>query len=392
MSTFARHTSGTYRLCSPEETLARVAPHRLACGITRVTSVTGLDTLGVPTYCAVRPDALTLQVCQGKGLTPAAAEASAVMEALEVYHAEHPLPERLEWTCRRDLERAGRCFVAPEHLHGFRPATGGPDFRCEWVQGRNLADGRPVLAPASAVYFQRRPALHYTTLNGLASGNHLAEACLHGLYELIERDAMSRLVEDGRLRIRKHGRVVDTSTIDRPELRAIVDKAGADQTRVVLIWLPSVVPVHTFWSVFVNTGSLAPSTRLNVGWGTHAAPHIAAARALTEAAQSRASFIHGAREDFQEKPVLQLPSGPPLSSPAYRFFAGLEPDTDWRDLVDTPCLPADTDLERALDALTAALARAGHTMQACVELTRPEIGIPVVKLLVPGLRFNHKLF
>lgn len=389
MTALARYTAGTYRLCSPEETLARVAPHLLACGITRTTAVTGLDSLGVPSYCAIRPDAWTFQVSNGKGLTDAAAEASAVMEAMELHHAENPLPERLHRTSRASLEATGETVIPPESLHGYRNGPFSPAYHCEWLPGENLADGGRVHVPASAVYFHRRPAMHYTTTNGLASGNHLAEATLHALYELIERDAMTKLGIDGRLQIRACTKAVDPDTIDAPELRSILNQAKADDTRVILLWLPSAVPVHTFWAVFLGSASFVSSTTLNVGWGTHPDKGIAACRALTEAAQSRVAFIHGAREDLQEKPVLHAQDV--RNSPAYRFFEGLPATTPW-DALDFPMLAIETDLEAALEQLVRALIQAGHSMLARFDLTRPEIGIPVVKMIVPTLRFNHKLF
>ncbi len=389
MTAIARYTLGTYRLCSPEETLARVAPHLSACGITRSTAVTGLDSLGVPSYCAIRPDAWTFQVSNGKGLTDAAAEASAVMEALELHHAENPLPGRLQHTSRAELEAAGHSVIPPESLHGYRHGPFSRGYRCEWVRGENLAKGQVIHAPASAIYFHRRAAMHYTTTNGLASGNHLAEATLHALYELIERDAMTQLGVDGRLQIRARTRVVDPVTIDLPDLREILNQAEADGTRVILMWLPSAVPVHTFWAVLLSSASQVSTTTLNVGWGTHPDKHIAASRALTEAAQSRVGFIHGAREDLQEKPVLRTIDA--RNSVAYRFFEELPATTSW-DALDFPGLTIVTDLEAALDQLVEALQRAGHPVLARFDLTHPGIDMPVVKMLVPSLRFNHKLF
>jgi ribosomal protein S12 methylthiotransferase accessory factor len=49
-------------------------------GITRVARQTGLDCIGIPCFAAIRPNAATLAVNQGKGTDDDAAEASAVME------------------------------------------------------------------------------------------------------------------------------------------------------------------------------------------------------------------------------------------------------------------------------------------------------------------------
>ena len=57
-------------------------------GISRLADVTGLDRIGIPVVMACRPNARSLAVSQGKGLDRDAARASALMEAIELYHAE----------------------------------------------------------------------------------------------------------------------------------------------------------------------------------------------------------------------------------------------------------------------------------------------------------------
>src|SRR4026208_580587 len=73
--------------CAPE-TGARLRKHFRRRGITRLAEVTGLDRIGIPVCMAVRPNSKTLAVSQGKGLSDAAAQASAIMEAAEVATAE----------------------------------------------------------------------------------------------------------------------------------------------------------------------------------------------------------------------------------------------------------------------------------------------------------------
>ena len=83
-----RHLRGTHRTCAPAETLARVAPLLAGMGITRVANVTGLDRTGIPVVMVCRPNARSIAVSQGKGLTLEAAKASGIMESIEVWHAE----------------------------------------------------------------------------------------------------------------------------------------------------------------------------------------------------------------------------------------------------------------------------------------------------------------
>ena len=391
MSLPAKYRRGTYRVVSPDETLKRVAPYLSVCGITRCASVTRLDIIGIHVCCAMRPKALTLQVSNGKGLTEPAAQASSIMEALELYHAENPPAERLRRTCVEELRAEGAELLLPSEINEFRDTYFTGCFRCDWIKGKELFSDRPVWAPASAVYFGCRPTFHTTTTNGLASGNHLTEAVLHALYELLERDAVSRLSVNGKLKIREHCSIVDTSTVDDDELRDILDKVAATDTKVVLLRVEScVVKVPTFWALFLDRASTVAGSTLNVGWGTHIDLRVAAARAITEAAQSRLTFIHGAREDALIKPVYRAKDVP--SSPAFRFFDRLEPTETWRSIKERETLPVTTDLERCLDRLLLELNRAGHDRLVLFDLTRPDVGIPVVKILAPSLLFNKKLF
>src|ERR1700722_10126568 len=88
------YKSGTHRLVSPAETLARARPLLPMMGITRIANVTGLDTIGIPVMMACRPNSRSVAVTQGKGLDLDAARASAVMESIEGYHPERILHPR----------------------------------------------------------------------------------------------------------------------------------------------------------------------------------------------------------------------------------------------------------------------------------------------------------
>src|SRR5688500_16778254 len=71
------------RICTPNETFARIEPPLAAAGITRIADVTGLDGLGIPVALVVRPNSRAFSVLQGKGLDFTAAKVSGAMEALE---------------------------------------------------------------------------------------------------------------------------------------------------------------------------------------------------------------------------------------------------------------------------------------------------------------------
>lgn len=79
---------GTHRSAAPTKTIARLLPYLSDMGITRIANVTGLDRIGIPVVMVTRPNSRSVSVSQGKGLDLDAAKASALMEAVEVWHAE----------------------------------------------------------------------------------------------------------------------------------------------------------------------------------------------------------------------------------------------------------------------------------------------------------------
>src|SRR5476649_1138981 len=77
-----------HRIRSAEATFARVQKLFAPLGITRVANVPGLDCIGIPVVTVCRPNARSLALSQGKGVTLEAARTSGAMEAIELYHAE----------------------------------------------------------------------------------------------------------------------------------------------------------------------------------------------------------------------------------------------------------------------------------------------------------------
>ena len=113
------------RVRTPAETLAALRPRLAEFGVTRLARLTGLDEIGVPVWAAIRPNALTLAVSQGKGVADDAAAASAMMEAIEVATAE-----------RRDLPRLTLIAAGDG---GSRATHGAAD---RTAAGRRFAAGR----------------------------------------------------------------------------------------------------------------------------------------------------------------------------------------------------------------------------------------------------------
>jgi ribosomal protein S12 methylthiotransferase accessory factor len=376
---------GTHRVLPPQDTLAKIEPHLSAIGVTRCADVTDLDRIGIPVFCAIRPQGKMIQVTNGKGLGRIDARVSALMEALEIFHAENffqsPVRASLRSMCGGE-----RAAVHPDALPHYRHETYfGSELLIDWTAAEELSMGQQVWLPASAVFFFSSPRLYDVTSNGLASGNELTEATLHALYELIERDAISRLCAEGRIRLDpQHCRCVDLDTLVEGPVRGLITNLIKADITPKLIWVKSSIPVHTFWAVLLDRTPLAHCSIVNVGYGTHVSPEVAATRAITEAAQSRLTFIHGAREDLHE----QTYSSDRAQATLFAVFDRLGGTADWGRLTDR----SSDNLREDYQYVVNSLAEAGYRKIFRVNLTRAPFELPVVKVLVPGLEFNERLF
>lgn len=383
------YLSGTHRIVPPDETLARIRPVLPILGITRAADVTGLDTLGVPVVMVTRPNARSLSVAQGKGLTLAAARASGLMESIEQWHAEHvQLPLKLgtvnELRHRHRLLDTGA--LPRLSISGFHD-----NLRLFWVAGLDLVLGAPTWLPFEIVHADYSlPLLAGTgsflmSTSGLASGNHPQEALSHALCELIERDAATLWWlsgEERRLRTR-----VDLSTVDDPDCREVLDRCERAGVLPFVWEITSDIGVPAFSCTIVDREPnphrpIAPMG----GYGCHPARAVALLRALTEAAQSRLTVITGARDDV--RPGGATAEDDLLAARRYlAAHAGAAPRRSFRDAPDRAGETLDDDVAWEIDRLRAA----GLSQIVAVDLTRPELGIPVVRAVVPGLEPLHDI-
>jgi ribosomal protein S12 methylthiotransferase accessory factor len=354
--------------------LAAVLPFAQRMGITRVAVLTGLDVLGIPVVAAVRPNSRSIAVHQGKGVTLAAAKASAVMEAVETYHAETlTLPLRLA-----SFGELGSAAADPMLL----PRCGGRepgDERLLWVEATDLMSGAPLWVPhelVSADFTHPAPpgaGLFQATTNGLASGNHWLEAVLHGLYEAVERDAIAlwRAASEAA----QDRRAVDPSSVDAPISRPLVQAFGRAGIALRIWDVSSDIGLPAFLCLAASDDGVEPE----LGSGCHAAADIALSRALTEAAQARLTRISGARDDFAE--ASYRPAARIGRHEAARRWLSLPASRDFRAAPDC----AGTTLRQDLDTALQSLRNAGIRQVAYVDLTQPEFGIPVARVIIPGL-------
>ena len=289
------------RVRTPAETLAAMRRRLPEFGITRLARLTGLDEVGIPVWAAIRPNALTLAVSQGKGVDDDAAAASAMMEAIEVAAAERRDPPRLALSPRA-MAACGRRAALLTELLRVGASAPAPDEPIDWIEGFDLMDDAPVWVPLDAVRLGEAAdqARYWQSTDGLASGNVLWEAAFHGLCERVERDALTlwSLVDDAEV----GERCRDPRDFGDPELAALAAKIEAAGLRLRLFDISTDVAIPVCFATISPPPDGDPARwrhfDLQSGSGCHPDPARAAIRAVTEAAQSRLTAISGARDDF----------------------------------------------------------------------------------------------
>jgi YcaO-like protein with predicted kinase domain len=377
-----RFRRGTHRTVDPGETLARVRPHMARMGITRLGNITGLDRIGIPVAIAARPNSRSVSLSQGKGLDLPQAMASALMEGCESFHAEKIGPCR--HNAYRDLVES-ETVVDPDTLcPGARPFD--PAAAISWIEGYDLLRQQSCWVPAEIVhtdYTGEPDGFFLAGSNGLASGNHLIEAINAAIYELVERDAVALWVAQPL--VHRSRCVLELASVDDPDCQRLLARyeiAGV----AVRVWnVTTDIRIAAFLCEIGDRSAADPlQLRRYHGSGCHADRAIALSRALTEAAQTRLTYITGLRDDLSPA---EYGEEDPDAAIGDALFDALTAEIAVMSFRDVPTFGADDlteDLQWALDRLRAS----GIARAIAVDLTRPEFEIPVVRLVIPGLEWD----
>lgn len=405
--------NGTSRTRPAQETLLKVVPLSKKIGVTRLADITDMDVLGIPNYSAVLPGTEDyIWVYSGKGPTREHAMASALMESIERYSS-------LPAGGRRDFVRASydelskTCNVMhPDEIVEPVRFEYHNDMLMDFLPGFDIADNnREVMVPASIALFRYNPPapavnpFSFFHTNGLASGNVMEEAVCHSLCEVIERDAMSiaelraSAIPFHVLRTIVHSLnaagiqvpvVQSDRFVDDPGIFPDIDISGIDFTPVqnvlarfekagiplIIKDITSDIGIPTF-----NASSIEWVTHdygyLAEGHGTHPDARIALLRAITEVSQTRAANIQGARDDLRK---IRYGENNTDDKRAWQFMPSTrkikfsEVKTYFHeDILD--------DVKLILSRLKAV----GLGRAVIVDLTNPDLDVPVVRAIVPGL-------
>ena len=377
-----KYLEGTQRVFDPETTLARTTKLLPRIGVTRIANITDLDRVGIPVFSAIRPSAAAgaISIYSGKGVNETNARISAIMESFERCLAEQPevsvnlsgvelntekVTDTYESLCESHPALYPDALLLPQPVAGFTSL--------EWIMGDDLLNDVEVFVPANAVFHPYDPRsgnkLMRSNTNGLASGNTIEEAILHGLLEVIERDSLS-IAEY----TRNPGKEIVLSEEDglNYQLKRKLEEAGIN----VKIWLlDSDIDIPTVVTALDDIVLKDPAL-LVMGAGSHLSPEIAVTRALTEAAQSRVVQIHGAREDTDREQVVRTfgyDHMKRMNSYWYEDIGRVHMDELEDSSSDTPAANIKTVLERLDGIADGAI---------IVNLSRG-VDIPVIRAIIP---------
>ena len=364
----------THRSRAPASTLELVQKIWKIAGIDDILEITGSDRTGIPAFMCerVRPDG-SKTTHTGKGLSHTQAQVSLIMEAIERYSSEYR--EEYFGSLVHGSFSGLRCkenMLDPAELILGQFSEYRTDTDYFWVRGYDLVGECGVLVPACEVYHPfalDRSNLVHTHTNGLASGNTVEEAIFHALCELIERDAWSI----AKFRNEPDDAVLIEDTPDNSCLLDLVDRFEAAGIQVVAKSITSDIGVPVIAAF--SSDETRPDMMVMDGFGSHLDPCVAMARALLELAVTRSVFLkkYGWQGLRESRFLLET------EEDDNRFFC--EREIGLGEIQSQFTQDISLDIRLILNRLQG---RGFHKV-IVVDLTRPDTGVPVVKVIVPGL-------
>ncbi len=376
------YTEDSFHKITPEETV-KIAISKLRHfgqgAFFGLQDITSLNQLGLPAYRVVGKKRFNEW---GKGLTSAQAQASALMERIErisssVDHRD-PIPTLFSSFNNLQGKAVSKISFWLSNIHHvLHGADKIDDIEMNWTEASSLVTGKIVLVPSQHVYLGVR-YLHFSDQldsNGLASGNTIEEAILQALGEVIERH-VHHVVHYNRPEVRQ----IDLSTLKNERLKNLVldlEKKGFNLLAHDVSLGLGLNSVSCF--LFHPDEKIILGNYLKIGTSTH--PEISLIRAITEAAQNWSVLRY--RGIDREHPE-GFHAG--ASESNREIFKWLSNNSKTISINDVPRI-ANNDFLVEIKTAVKILSDLGYNVLA-YDLTHPRLGIPVVRVMVPGLQPN----
>ncbi|MDJ0734539.1 MAG: TOMM precursor leader peptide-binding protein [Nostocaceae cyanobacterium] len=416
---------GGHRSCLPEETLKKY--QHLISPITGITTeiekvFTGSDILNntyvakhfssTINYSSIINNITKLDnfpasrqnvkgISAGKGKTELQGKVSALCEAIERYCGVFQGDEIRQ---KASYKQMGDKAIHPHILMNFSPEQYkkrqqwngicasisqtipepfDEEQEIEWTPVWSLTESEFKYVPTAYCYFgypQLVKANCWADSNGCAAGNTIEEAILQGFMELVERDSVA-LWWYNRLKRPK----VDLDSFDEPYFQAIKNYYSSLNRDLWVLDITNDLHIPSFVAITRRTDREVEDIVL--GYGAHFDAKIAILRAITEANQIiPAVLLANADGSTQyslssDKLALDWWKNATVKNQSY-----LVPDESLTPKVcDDYSYIYNDDLYQDVMACKQIVEK--NNMEILVlEQTRPDIGLKVVKVIVPGMR------
>jgi ribosomal protein S12 methylthiotransferase accessory factor len=401
-------TSGGYRSLSPSATVARFRRHispltGVVSRLERIRADLPLNTNYYATHNFSGPPETLNELRAGlrngsfgKGSTAEQGEASALMEAIErysgIFHGDEIRAKR-----RFTDFPSGEAIPANQVLlfsdaqlwRGRAPTRGSDDWvtiptlfdpsaEIEWSPVWSLRDQRFKFLPTTQLYFFYSGAAAFVAdSNGCAAGNTLEEAIVQGFLELVERDAYAIWWYN-----RSQRPEVDLGRLDDSYVRDLQFQLAETGRRLWVLDVTSDLGIPTF--VAVTHWTQSGRENIEFGSGAHFDMRIALLRALTELNQFLSLGLMGGGTGEKSS----LDGTTPLRLQDHPF---LTPSNDPAVELDAGSKFGRLDTSMQVTACVRLAKRAGLDFLV-LDQTRPDIEVPVVRVIVPGLRHFYRRF
>ena len=398
-------TSGGYRSVSSRTTVARYRKHvsALTGVVTKLEKMDGELPLNTNFFAQHNFSAPATSVDQlrsglnggsfGKGSTAEQAEASALMEAIERYSgifqgdeirvtrrfADFPVGDAI---LSNDVQHFSQAQFANRHNHQSEDSHQvsepiKPSDKLEWSPVWSLRDRRFKYFPTGLLYFFYED--FHTDSNGCAAGNTREEAIVQGFLELVERDAYAIWWYN-----RLQRAEVNLSAFDDAYIRDIKTQFADHGRRIWVLDVTSDLGVPSYVAImhWMQDGK----ENIEFGSGAHFDRRIALLRSLTELSQFLSIGVMGAGEMRGDKSSLDGIT--PLKLENYPFLVPA------KHAMAAPPLGMNVPLDSVKEQVEACVEvarRAGYDFLV-LDQTRLDVEVPVVRVIVPGLRHFYKRF
>ncbi len=377
------YTQEADKALTPEETVDKVTGALNQHGQAILKKIKRIDTgrLGIPVYFSyygvrARDMGVPKRQQMGKGVSPAQAQCSALMELIERYSFFSFVSSdenfiRLSWKKARSrwgdqlIPTAEIIKSVQEDISRQQAEEVLDLIQWRFTPALNVYEARQEYVPLD--WFKK-----LSEFNGSSAGNTLEESILQGACELVERH-VSAIVDKEHLQIP----TINQESIKSPVLRDLLDRFSRHNIKVWLKDMSLGYPVPTVGALAYDPGTFPGLSEIVFTAGTATSPEMAAIRALTEVAQLAGDFHTGSNYEASG-----LPKFTTLKETGWLTRG---PVTDISSLPDI----SRPDMGRELMELSRGLKLMGYSLYS-VSTMHPDLEIPANYSFVPGFLFRER--